>query len=207
MKTLKIGIVEDDLIIAASISEMLAECGYAATKPAKRYSEAISMIESEEPDLLLIDINILGRMDGIELARTVQKAFHIPYIFLTANTDFETIARVKEVSPAAFLAKPVTKAQLFAAIEIAVAAFRPSTLPVITAQEQNRPQYLMLNDGNGLLKIAQQDILYAESDDNYLRIHLTDGRTALTRMTLTALLDKLDASCFARTHRLLRGSR
>lgn len=203
MTALKIGIVEDEAIIADAITEMLLESGYRVTAPAARYSEAVEMIENEAPDLLLLDVRLQGRLDGIDLARTVREKFHLPFIFLTANTDFDTIARAKDVSPSAFLAKPVTRAQLFAAIEIAMAAPNPArpqaALPV--AQKKERSEHLFLNDGRAFKKVMQGDILFAESEENYMRLYLADGKTTLTRMTITALAERLDSSRFLRVHR------
>jgi DNA-binding LytR/AlgR family response regulator len=203
METLKIGIVEDDLIIAQSITEMLQESGYMVTKPAKRYSEAISMIEDERPDLLLLDVKILGAMDGVELGRTVRRTFHIPFIFLTANTDFETISRAKEVVPAAFLAKPITKAQLYAAIEIAMAntSFAPKAQPAGHEQHPEKDKTLFVKDGYNYRKVEESEILYVESDQNYVIIHLDKGGAATIRTTISDFEESLTSTRFMRVHR------
>ena len=202
MTSLKIGIVEDDLIIAQSISEMLMESGYSVTKPAKRYSEAIAMIEEESPELLLLDITIVGKMDGIDVARTVQKSFGIPYIFLTANTDVDTINRAKEVSPAAFLAKPVTRAQLHAAIEIALVNFSlglrctATTAPLPPAMETAG---IFVRQGTAFRRILFSDVISAESRDNYLCLLVDSGEEVLIRSTLAEFLGR--APDFLQTHR------
>jgi DNA-binding LytR/AlgR family response regulator len=202
MTPLKIGIVEDDLIIAEAISEMLRECGYTVTEPAMRYTEAIAMIEAEMPDLLLLDVNILGRMDGVEVGRTARQVFGIPFIFLTANTDFDTISRAREVAPSAFLAKPITKAQLYAAIEIAMANY---TLPVAAALKPGistpAQQPLFVKDGYNFRKVDQTEILYAESEQNYVGMQLSNGRRVSMRGTLSEFESRLDPQHFLRTHR------
>ena len=201
MTALKIGLVEDDMIIAQSVSEMLMESGYTVTRPAKRYSEAMAMIEEEAPDLLLLDITILGRMDGIEVARTVQKTFGIPYIFLTANTDFETIRRAKEVTPSAFLAKPVTRAQLHAAIEIALANFSVSLSGSAAASlpAGSEPSGIFVKEGTAFRRILFSDVLLAESRDNYLRLVIGSGEEVMIRSTLADFLER--APGFIQTHR------
>lgn len=203
MNTLKIGIVEDDLIIAQSICEMLVASGYTVGTIARRYSEAIALIEDEAPDLLLLDVRILGRLDGIDIAHTVREKFDIPFIFLTANTDFDTISRAKTAGPSAFLSKPVTKAQLFAAIEIAIASF--STGRSLTKQEEttnkSKPDYLFVNDGTGFLKVKHDEILIAESEENYIRLHLSNGKAVLIRNTFTEFAGALDPKKFMRVHR------
>ncbi len=204
MIPLKIGIVEDDLIIAQSISDMLAESGYASTRPAKRYSEAIAMIEEGTPDLLLLDVMILGKMDGIEVGRTVQKEFGIPFIFLTANTDFETIRRAKEVAPAAFLAKPVTKGQLFAAIEIAMANSMLNTSKVAPAGADNhlrKTDTLFVKHGYNYRKVEAAEIVFAESEQNYVALQLRDGSRVTMRATILDFLGSVDTGYFLRVHR------
>jgi DNA-binding LytR/AlgR family response regulator len=204
MTPLKIGIVEDDLIIAQSIGELLQQSGYDVTRPAKRYSEAISMIEEERPDLLLLDVKILGAMDGVEVGRTVRKAFNIPFIFLTANTDFETISRAKEVMPAAFLAKPITKAQLYAAIEIAMAntsfSGKASSGDDNAQQIENSPA-LFVKDGYSYRKVDEDEIIYAESELNYVIIHLVGGKSATVRTTITDFESSLSPERCMRVHR------
>ena len=199
MQPLKIGIVEDDLVIAEAISEMLIESGYQVTEPARRYSEAIAMIEEEEPDLLLLDVHIMGKMDGIEVARTIKQCFRLPFIFLTANTDFDTIERAKEVLPSAFLAKPITKAQLYAAIEIALASFTVSTSAAIPRNTE-RPT-LFVRDGHKYRKVIEEEIVYLESEQNYLILHLSDGEKFPMRATITDFAETMDTSRFMRVHR------
>lgn len=203
MRPLKIGIIEDEFITAEDLSAMLRECGYSVAKPAARYSEAIAMIESESPDLLLLDINIPGKMDGIEVGRTVEKAFGIPFIFLTANSDYPTIARAKEVGPAAFLTKPVSKAQLFAAIEIAMASTGSAKghSSAAAAPTTLSPQYLFVNDGRAFIKVAHDEILFAESEENYVRLHLMGGKTVMVRTTFTDFITGLNTKRFVRVHR------
>ena len=65
MSKLKIGIVEDEVIIADHIAEILVKLGYDVAEPAASYAEAVQMIDDEKPDLLLIDIQLRGKRDGI----------------------------------------------------------------------------------------------------------------------------------------------
>ena len=119
MKHLKIGIVEDDLIIAASIEMTLAQIGYQPVSPVRNYADALKMIASENPDLLLLDITLEGKQDGIELALKVNEVFGIPFIFLTSYSDPATVNRAKQANPYAYLVKPFNESDLFSAIEIA----------------------------------------------------------------------------------------
>lgn len=199
MKAVKIGIVEDERITAKDLSMMLRECGYIVGRPAMRYDEAMAMIELEKPDLLLLDINIPGKLDGIDLARAVSATSGIPVIFLTANSDRATLERVGSLRPAAYLTKPVTKAQLYAAVELAVKT--AATLPACPTELPAAIGSLFVNDGRAYHKIEQSDILYAESEENYVRLHIAEGRSVMARTTFTQLIAMLGAQQFIRTHR------
>lgn len=187
----KIGIVEDEQVVAEDISIMLLDSGYEVLEPAMRYDEAIEMIEKDRPDLLLLDINIPGKRDGVDLAETVKREYGIPFIFLTANSDSETLARVIRIKPAAFLTKPVMSNQLHAAIEIAINS----------AREMNEERFFFVNNGRGHNKVFFSDILYAISEENYVRICLIDGKELMARMTFSDLISQLDGDKFVRTHR------
>src|SRR5215831_19490115 len=129
MSILKIGIVEDELVIARTIITTLDELGYTHCGPAINYTEAIEMLEQNKPDLLLLDIQLSGKKDGIDVAEKLNALHRIPFIFLTANSDGETIDRAKKVKPHAYIVKPFTKEELFAAIEIAFSNFSESQRP------------------------------------------------------------------------------
>ncbi len=201
---LKIGIVEDDMIIAGAITEMLLDIGYDVPDNATRYSEAIELIENERPDLLLLDINLVGQMDGIDVADTVMKKFDIPFIFLTANMDSATIQRAKLVRPSAYLAKPVTKDQLYSAIEIAFSNFnsaQSSEKPHTREESTTTRDSVFIKDGHSFRKVFYHDLIYLESESNYVALHLASNKKILIRSTLDDFIKQLDTGIFLRIHR------
>lgn len=119
MKKMKVGIVEDEMIIAETICLALKKLGYLPTEPAYSYESAISMLEKEQPNIVLIDINLNDELDGVDLAHYINSNYSLPIIFLTANSDRNTIERSKQARPNAFLVKPFCNEDLFSAIEIA----------------------------------------------------------------------------------------
>jgi len=132
MSVLKIGVVEDELVITRTIVTALEELGYPHCGPAINYTEAIEMLEDEKPDLVLLDIQLAGRKDGFDVAENLNENHRLPFIFLTANSDVETIERAKKIKPHTYIVKPFTKEELYAAIEIAfnnVKARRSQTGP------------------------------------------------------------------------------
>lgn len=129
MERIKVGIVEDEMIIADTICLALQNLNYDYCKPANSFEKAIQMIESEKPDIVLLDINLNARLDGIDLGHHINANYAIPIIYLTANSDKATIERCKETLPNAFLIKPFSNEELFSAIEIAMfsQSLKPST--------------------------------------------------------------------------------
>jgi len=120
MERIKVGIVEDEMIIAETICLALQNLNYDYCKPARSFETAIQMIESGKPNVILLDINLNAKLDGIDLGHYINANYFIPIIYLTANSDKATIERCKETLPNAFLIKPFSIEELYSAIEIAV---------------------------------------------------------------------------------------
>jgi len=199
---IKVGIVEDELIIAEKIKMNLVKEGYLVCEPAANYNDAMSMIESEKPDILLLDINLNEKRDGIDLARMINEKYQLPFIFLTANSDNITINRAKEVKPYAFLIKPFKQPDLFASIEI---AFNNYTLskrePILNQPPSVLKEYIFIRDGHRFIKLKFDEIVYIESHENYVIIHLRNMKSSIIRSTFSDFLSKLPSDKFFRTHR------
>lgn len=203
MSFLKIGIVEDELVIARTILSTLDELGYLHCGPAINYTEAMEMLEHNKPDLLLLDIQLSGKKDGIDVAQKVNELYQIPFIFLTANSDAETIDRAKKVKPHAYIVKPFTKEELFAAIEIAFSNFtgnRAIAKPEQAASYHSK-DFMFVKDGYVFRKIFFNELLYLESDANYVTLHLKSQKKVIVRSTLNDFTEHLDQKTFIRIHR------
>src|SRR3982751_2177698 len=168
MTVLKIGIVEDELVIARTILSTLDELGYSHCGPAINYTEAMEMLEDNKPDLLLLDIQLSGKKDGIDVAQKLNELYRFPFIFLTANSDAETIERAKKVKPHAYIVKPFTKEELFAAIEIAFSNYTDNRRDAKPEQLTSYPtkDFMFVKDGYAFRKIFFNELLYLESDAN-----------------------------------------
>ena len=197
---IKIGIVEDELLIAEKIKRLLSGMGYLTCEPVSNYDEALKMIEKERPDILLLDINLNDKKDGIDLAEQVNKQYRLPFIFLTANSDRATIERAKKVNPNAYLVKPFNKDELFASIEIAFNNYSSSksTAPATTASPKD---FLFIKDNQKFVKLQFDDIINVESRENYVVIQTKGKRSIIIRSTYTDFINDLPADKFYRTHR------
>ncbi|MFY7965297.1 MAG: LytR/AlgR family response regulator transcription factor [Chitinophagaceae bacterium] len=206
MEKLKIGIVEDELIIADVITNTLHKIGYNTTEPASTFNEAIAMIESEKPDVVLLDINIKGSKDGIDIAHKINADYQIPFIFLTANADAATLERAKTTNPPAYLVKPFTKDDLYTAIEICFNNFsknKSETNETHTAKELQDyliNDALFIKDGNYFHKIKFADIVYLEADHVYVNV-ITTSKRLLVRSSMQQYLSHFDPKKFIQIHR------
>jgi len=116
----RILIVEDEIVIAMDIQQILEKMGYVVVDMALTGEKAIEIIETTYPDLVLMDIKLEGSMDGIETAQKINKRFDIPVIYLTAYSDDQTIERAKITEPFGYILKPLQKNELHSAIDIAL---------------------------------------------------------------------------------------
>ncbi len=198
----KILIVEDELIIAEDLKDILEILGYEVCGLAISAREALALMEEHAPDLALLDIQLKGGKDGIDLAQDIKSQFKLPFIFLTSHADRHTLDRAKAVHPYGYLVKPFQEKDIHASVEIALSNF---------AQESNQMQQphdatFVLNDsffiraGGMLMKLKFNDIMYLEADANYTNVY-TRGKRFVVRSVLKELEQKLVSYNFSRIHK------
>jgi DNA-binding LytR/AlgR family response regulator len=188
MPALRILIVEDEPLIAVTIETALLKQGFSVMGDAENYDEAISAIQKEKPDLVLLDIQLEGDKDGVELALEFDKR-KIPYLYLTSQTDPETVDRVKETHPLGFIVKPFTEAGLRSHIELAWHNLA-----------NTKEEYLIIKSEGETYKLNQQDILYLKAFDNYCYV-VTKAHSYLVPKTLKHTSETLNPVHFAKPHR------
>jgi DNA-binding NarL/FixJ family response regulator len=116
----KIVLVEDELIIAASIAQELQKSGYDVVAIASSAEQALAAIARSIPELVLMDIRIKGSVDGIQAAQQIPQNLGIPVIFMSAHSDKKTLDRAKAAGASGYLVKPIPRGALVAAIEAAL---------------------------------------------------------------------------------------
>lgn len=200
-KIIRILIVEDDMIIGANISLQLSKLGYEITGIESRGEEAIIHAKENTPDLLLLDINLKGSLDGIQTAQAIQKFADIPIVYLTANSDEVTFMRAKVTHPKAFISKPFNRLNLERTIALVVDQLKEhkENTSDIGAVEVLGDR-IFIRHHSKLEKLLLDDILYIEADRNYCTIFTIQGRFVLTS-TLKAIQAKLHKSHLTRVHR------
>ncbi len=112
-------VVEDNTIIAAHLQRILIGFGYKVPRTVTTGEAAVQVVNEIKPDLALIDIQLAGKMDGIEAARCMRSSLDIPIVFLTAFAEEERLEQAKSTEPYGYLVKPVQERELYATLEMA----------------------------------------------------------------------------------------
>ncbi|MEZ0607128.1 response regulator [Fibrella sp. WM1] len=206
-------IVEDEAILAMTLCDHLESEGYTVVGIANNGPKAIDLFRNNDVDLLLCDITIKGEFDGIETARRINDIRPVPVIYLTAYSDAETVARAKQTFPVAYLTKPYNLMNLRLAIDIAINNLSrtdkapAASPPVATSGEStNRElilkmgQHIFIKQGYQFIKILLKDIQILEADDIYTTF-LTDTKKYSLRLSLSAVLEKIEYPSLVRVHR------
>jgi CheY-like chemotaxis protein len=120
MEDVKILVVEDESIIGLNIKKKLKSFGYTVPAIVATGEEAIKMAEITFPDLILMDVRLKGKMDGVETAEEIRKSFDIPVIYLTAYSDDDFLEKAKKTEPYGYIVKPFKANDLRSNIEMAL---------------------------------------------------------------------------------------
>jgi CheY-like chemotaxis protein len=109
--------VEDEIFVAWHLEGLVRDLDYAVCGMVPDGEGAVSKAESLGADVILMDINLKGEIDGVEAARRIRETFDAPIIFITAYSDPKTLGRIEKTVPGAtVLAKPVAVTRLRTAI-------------------------------------------------------------------------------------------
>ena len=207
MEGCKILIVEDELIIAEHLRCVLELLGHRVTGVADRVSNALDSLRQDPPDLVLLDVNLRGELDGIDLAARLRAEHHIPFIFLTSQANAATVARAKQTRPYGYLVKPFDEQDIYVALEMALAtaaAERAAAAPVAPVAAAAEPfagtDGLFLRDRKQMVKVKFGDLCWLEADGNYTTLHTTAGKHT-TCHPLRHVEERLPPAHFVRVHK------
>jgi CheY-like chemotaxis protein len=117
MANFSVMLVEDAGIVANDIDQTVKDAGLEVPWKFSSGESALDELESVSPDLVLMDIQLSGDIDGIETTRRILESYSIPVVFLTAYSNPETLERARETGALAYLVKPLDKSDLLSLIE------------------------------------------------------------------------------------------
>ena len=184
-------IVEDEPLIADDIASTLKEKGYGVMGPVDNADEASTMLSKAKPNLVLLDIQIKGKRDGIEFASEIRSKHKLPFIFITSFYDCATLNRAKATQPHAYILKPFDERDLLINVEMALYKFKK---PPLSSEK------FFVKEKNEMVALEAKDILYVEAFDNYAKV-FTDKQSYIISHTLKQVEENLSANSFLRVHR------
>jgi DNA-binding LytR/AlgR family response regulator len=206
----KILIVEDEAIVALDLSMRLQSANYVVVGHATSGKEAEQLFRETSPDLVLMDINIAGELDGIETATRLKQIQDVPIIFLSALSQKDVLERAKSAQPAGYLVKPFNAESLFTSIEIAMYNFATLKMGEAPSQAQkpqvNKEQVLFYNefffikDQGRFTKVAFRNLLFVEANDNYIKL-MTKDKVISIRLSMQAFSEAVVHQHLVRVHR------
>lgn len=181
---IKILIVEDQVLIANHIKNILNDNHYHNVELAYKLNDATLKLKAFQPTIILLDINVEGHDSGIEWAQ--ENLNQEVVIFITGQTELDTMKKALSIEPVSYLSKPVKEIDLIAALHLAT--------------EKIKKHHIIIKDGYDDVKLLYDEILFFKSDKNYIDIQLNTKKITI-RSTLDSIQSELDDSIFIRVHR------
>lgn len=204
MQQITILIIEDETSESDKLVAILNEYGYAVSGIAKSYTEALKLFYEKPADLVIIDVFLNGKPEGITFAETLSITPNAmkPFVFLTASKDREIFERAKLTQPFSFLLKPFNSLEVIYAIEMAIEKFYGQQ-PAFSTEEKSSvigSDHLFIKKKKSLKKTPISDILYVEVEGRYCNI-ITSQERFVILISLLKIADLLYSKGFVRTHR------
>lgn len=194
---IKVLIIEDEMLVAEDIATDLMQYGFEVIDTIISGEECLKRFEELKPDVVIMDIHIKGKYDGIETAKLLNKIKTIPIIYLTANSDQQTVKRVLDIFPASFISKPYNKNDLMIAIEV---AYNSQHTTKYKKNEQESTDSIFIKMANQYKKIKLSDILYLEAAGSYAKI-FTTNEELMVSYNLSHFEEMVQSPIFKRVHR------
>lgn len=193
----RIYIVEDEPLIEQTIETALKKYHYQIVGDADNIEDAYEEISEIKPSLVLLDITLEGKGDGIDLAKKIDAELKIPYIFITSLSDPMTIQRIKECNPVGYIVKPFTEENLLANVTLGL--FKKNTEQTKIEPEKTIDDFFVKHQGK-MVKVPAIEVSHFEAYDNYCFLHTNDNKFLITH-TLKSVEEKLPQHHFLRVHR------
>ncbi|WP_027003351.1 LytR/AlgR family response regulator transcription factor [Hugenholtzia roseola] len=204
---MRIIIVEDDPLYAATMERLIVKMGYQIVGITDNADTMLQFFQTLEPDLALLDIHVKGSMNGIELAKKVQKlGSDVPIIFVTSFADGDTFEQAKKTLPYAYIIKPINVANLQRTIELALMRQNFKEKNNKDLQAKNWEEDILIKDSifvkynSRIIKVPLRELSVLEAKDKYVKINTTQ-ENYLVRMSLREILEKLPPTEFVQIHR------
>lgn len=185
-------LVEDELLIAEDVSEILEELGHQTFAICKSMTEVKQALELGKPDLALLDIRVQGAQNGVVIGEWLATEHHVPGIFVTSHTDKKTVDGALKNNPLGYLVKPLRQNDLYVALQMAEKH--------INEKKRIHQPDVLIKMGGMKKRVNLHDITHIESDNNYTHIYI-NGEKHTSSKVLKYWLEETELSQFVRIHR------
>jgi two-component system LytT family response regulator len=204
MDNINVLIIEDSQEQSDALSKVLLANNYNIVGVAQNYTDALTLFYKNPIDIIVIDVFLDGKPDGITFAETINIVPNAskPFVFLTSSQDRQIFERAKLTRPFSFLMKPFNELEILYALEMAVEKFYDQTNVFLSENQDTviSNDYMFIKKKNALKKVSIKDILYIEVEDRYCNI-VTEKEKFVILISLTKINELLDKNKFIRTHR------
>jgi PAS domain S-box-containing protein len=160
-------IVEDEGIIALQLTELLENHGYRIAGSVASGEDAVSVAKKDPPDLICMDIELMGKIDGIEAARQIHQHADIPVIYLTAYSDSQRVARAKETAPYSYIVKPFNERELLATVDMVLYRHK---IDCQLRESMQRYRAIVDNASEGILLVSRTTRTIIEANPASIRL-------------------------------------
>lgn len=186
---LNILIVEDELLIAEMLKEILTELACSVVGIAKNYEQTCVLL-SKSPiiDFIFLDINLANNQSGFQIAQKLKDEHKIPFMFITSYSDPITIQTAASFEPQGYIIKPFTKSDLLISLEL------------FKSKHYKTEDFFILKEGSLITKIKHSDILWVKSENIYIEIKTTN-KIYVSRNSLQNFLETINSKKFIKIHR------
>ena len=203
MDNIHVLIIEDTVSEGEALRKVL-EKSFAIVGIANNLSDALNLFYKSKVDIVIIDVFLDGKPEGITFAETINIVPNSlkPFVFLTSSKDRQIFERAKLTHPFSFLLKPFNELEILYAIEMAVEKFYEQT-NVFQSEDRDTVisnDYMFIKKKDSLKKVSIDEIIYIEVQERYCHI-VTESEKFLILISLTKILEHLDAKVFYQTHR------
>ncbi len=192
-------LVEDEPLLASMMEIYIDDLGYQYVATVDNAASAVKIAQEQAIDLVIMDININGSVDGIELYALISDIQKVQIIYVTSNFDDDTFTRAMSTGPTAFITKPFSEIQFKRSVQLVVARLSENEESSLTSSA-DQDQYLYIKKKLKLQKVSLDDITDVEADGRYCRIY-TDQDLFYIRSTLKDIETKLPTHTFWQSHR------
>lgn len=196
-------IVEDELITARYLKSIITKMGIDVPGMYDSGEALLTALETERPQIIMMDINIKGKMDGLELTSIIAKQYEIPVIFITAYCDNDTLSRAIKLSPYGYVVKPFTEIDIQIAIKLAHQRYLDAH-PNGAELQQKKVQLTMhcwYNHDTSTLRSHDQDLYLNAKQNQLLRLLIKYKNLSVSQETIEQSLwpEKPPSSSTVRT--------